>query len=132
MFLPRLSRSFSFDHSGAMLTAYAIMLALFHRQRTGEGQELWLNRGYILDKGKLPHFYRWGGGGVPYRWSFGWLTGKDNDLICVKPGINSRMLEQVSLSPVCRTRLLAFSAFAMKALLMRLDENLRDYVSVFS
>ena len=34
----------SVDHAGAMLTSYAIMLALFHRQRTGEGQELWVNQ----------------------------------------------------------------------------------------
>jgi len=32
------------DHGGGILTAYAIMLALFHQQRTGEGQELLLNQ----------------------------------------------------------------------------------------
>ncbi len=38
---------FSIDHAGAITTAYAIMLALFHRQRTGEGQELWVNQADI-------------------------------------------------------------------------------------
>ena len=35
---------FLIDHAGAWMTAYAIMLALFHRQRTGEGQEIWVNQ----------------------------------------------------------------------------------------
>ncbi|MBI4282985.1 MAG: CoA transferase [Chloroflexi bacterium] len=35
---------FLIDHAGAWMTAYVIMLALFHRQRTGEGQEIWVNQ----------------------------------------------------------------------------------------
>ncbi|MFC2005978.1 CaiB/BaiF CoA transferase family protein [Chloroflexota bacterium] len=43
--IPPTSIPFLFiDHGGAILTAYSIMLALFHRQRTGEGQELWVNQ----------------------------------------------------------------------------------------
>lgn len=35
---------FLIDHAGAMMTSYAIVLALLHRQRTGEGQEVSLNQ----------------------------------------------------------------------------------------
>ena len=74
----------------------------------------------------LPRFSRWGGGGVPYTWTFGWLTGRDNDLVCVKSKIDTPIAGEVALSPVCSNRLLAFIAFAMKAILVRIDQNLRD------
>jgi len=70
-------------------------------------------------------FYRWGGGGVKHRWSFGWLTGIDNDLVCVSPNVRTRAMEYIALSPVCFNRLLALIAFLLKVLLFRLDWNLR-------
>ncbi len=72
----------------------------------------------------LPRFYRWGGGGVSFSWSFGWRTGKDNDLICIKPQIDTPIAGEIALSPVCSNRFLAVSAFAMKAILVRIDHNL--------
>lgn len=79
---------------------------------------------YILDTGKLPHFFRWGGGGVPFSWSFGWLTGKDKDLVCVRPSLHTPTAGEINLSPVCSNRLLALIAFSLKAILVRLDQNL--------
>ena len=73
---------------------------------------------------KLPRFYDWGGGGVPYSWSFGWLTGKDNDLVCVLPRVKTEPLGELSLSPVCSNRLLAFIAFVCKLTLIRWDKNI--------
>ena len=60
---------------------------------------------------KLPKFLRFGGGSLPYHWAFGWETGRDNALLCVKPNIKTQIGEQIALSPVCSNRLLAFCAF---------------------
>lgn len=73
----------------------------------------------------LPRFYKWGGGGVPYLWCFGWQTSKDSDLICVKPKIATPIQGEIALSPTCSNRPLALLAFALKAILIRLDENLK-------
>lgn len=80
---------------------------------------------YTLKACKLPRFYRWGGGGVPFRWSFGWFTGVDNDLVCVSPTVKTRSKENHLLSPVYPNRFLAFVAIVMKALLVKIDWNLR-------
>jgi len=71
-----------------------------------------------------PRFYRWGGGGVRHTWSFGYLTGKDNDLVCITPNILDKMEAEMVLSPVCVTRPLAISAFVLKKALLRLDGNM--------
>jgi len=34
-----------------------------------------MNDNYPLKAHRLPRFFKWGGGGVPFKWSFGWLTG---------------------------------------------------------
>lgn len=73
---------------------------------------------------KLPRFYDWGGGGVPYRWSFGWLTGEDDDLVCVLPTIKTEALGELSLSPVCSNRLLALFGFVCKLILLKVDKNI--------
>ena len=75
-------------------------------------------------KMKMPRFYRWGGGGVKYSWSFGWLTGQDDDLICVRPSIEDRIEAKMALSPVCTTRILAILAFVLKMILLRIDDNM--------
>ena len=82
-----------------------------------------------FNKTQPPRFYRWGGCGVPYTWSFGWLTGRDKDLVCVKPFVQTTIMGEVTLSPVCSYRLLAFCAFALKAMLIRIDHNLRGLES---
>ena len=72
-----------------------------------------------------PRFFAWGGGSVKTTWSFGWLTGKDRDLVCVRPYLieeNTCAADRV-LSPVCGTRLTAFAAFVLKRLLVSLDQN---------
>lgn len=75
-------------------------------------------------KRKKPAFYKWSGGSLRNKWSFGYLTGSDHDLICIKPNIGDKMEAEVALSPVCTTRLLAISAFAFKRILLRLDDNM--------
>lgn len=52
----------------------------------------------------LPKFYDWGGGGVPTWWTFGWETGRDNDLVCVKPQVTTPVEGETALSPSCRNR----------------------------
>lgn len=69
---------------------------------------------------KIPRFYRWNN-----NWSFGWETGEDNDLICIKPDISIKIEGDIYLSPVCSNRLLAFLAFVLKQILSRIDHNLR-------
>ena len=62
---------------------------------------------------------------IPDTWSFGFITGHDHDLICVKPNLSDKIEAEMVLSPVCSTRLLAISAFVLKRLLLRLDGNMR-------
>lgn len=78
-----------------------------------------------MSKLTLPRFYRWGGGILPHTWSFGWVTGKDDDLVCVKPSVEIEPEDELFLSPVCSNRFLAFWAFVMKAILARIDHNSR-------
>ena len=78
---------------------------------------------------KLPRFYRWGGGEVKHTWSFGWLIGRDNDLVCVMPEIETEQNGELTLSPVCSTRILALLAFISKFFLVRIDYNVRIRMS---
>lgn len=73
---------------------------------------------------RLPRFYDWDGGPLPTPWSFGWYLA-DVDLVCVRPGPLSDEEGERALSPVCSNRALAVLAFAAKALLLRIDHNLR-------
>ena len=75
----------------------------------------------------LPKFYRWGGGGVEYTWSFGWLTGKDSDLVCIKEDVQTEQEAELVLSPVCTSRLLALFGFICKLSLLRIDKNLKKF-----
>jgi hypothetical protein len=81
-----------------------------------------------MGKQSFPTLFRWVGGIVPDAWSFGWLTGEDNDLICVKPDLISYQEVNICLSPVCRNMLLAFVGFVLKRALLSIDENMQiDY-----
>jgi hypothetical protein len=71
-----------------------------------------------------PRFYRWGGPDK-YSWSFGWLTGKDNDLVCATTHIPETMYPYHYLSPACPTRPVALLAFLLKAIVLRLDLTMR-------
>ena len=62
---------------------------------------------------------------VGKHWAFGWKTGIDKDLICVFPGISSRVQEHYTLSPCCHSRLQALVAFLIKRLLFVLDPDLQ-------
>jgi len=70
-----------------------------------------------------PEFMRWGGGEVSRKWSFGWWTGRDKDLLCVVPEVSEPLLEELLLSPVCTNRLLAIITFVLKRLLLKFDAN---------
>jgi hypothetical protein len=72
----------------------------------------------------LPRLYKWDGGPLPSQWSFGWETGEDNDLICVKPCVNKKLEGELTLSPVCHGRVAAVFAFLLKVALIRIDTNI--------
>ena len=62
---------------------------------------------------------------MPTWWTFGWETGKDNDLICVKPKVTTPIDGEIALSPSCRNRFAALLAFGLKAILINMDGNLK-------
>lgn len=72
-----------------------------------------------------PEFMRWGGGGVSWKWSFGWWTGPDGDLLCVLPDLRDSLQSELALSSVCTNRAVAVLCFLMKRLLCKWDENMR-------
>ena len=75
---------------------------------------------------RLPRLFRWSGGKIlPDKWSFGYLTGYDHDLVCVKSSITDKIEAETTLSPICANRFLAISAFALKRILLSLDDNSR-------
>ena len=69
----------------------------------------------------MPEFMDWGGNGWlgAHKWSFGWWTGPDGDLLCVFPHISFSQQAEDALSPVCSTRFLAVFYFILKRLLLR-------------
>ena len=73
----------------------------------------------------IPKFYHWENRDGSSVWAFGWETGRDNDLICVKRNVQTTVVAELALSPVCSTRLLAILAFAIKLILLGIDQNLR-------
>jgi len=79
----------------------------------------------MLKSGNSPKFYRWGGGGVAYSWSLGWLTGKDGDLVCVRPNLRTALEGETNLSPVCSNRPVALFASVLKIILAKIDRNMR-------
>jgi len=68
----------------------------------------------MVDEMNTPVFFTWGGGGIKYRYSFGWWTGLDNDLICVIPIVETKEQGEVFLSPSCSSKLMAVIAFFIK------------------
>ena len=63
-------------------------------------------------------------GGIPFSWSFGWLTGEDSDLVCVLPNVKSKVLGEINLSPVCSNHILALISFLCKLILLKVDKNI--------
>ena len=74
----------------------------------------------------MPKFYCWDNPKpVGKRWAFGWLTGIDDDLICLYPNVDTRVMEHWTLSPVHPRRIVALLAFIAKRFLFLVDENMR-------
>lgn len=74
---------------------------------------------------RIPKLYRWHCGlGLSDKWSVGYETGQDHDLICILPNILDKIEAEIALSPVCSTRILAISAFCLKHMLLGVDENM--------
>lgn len=57
-------------------------------------------------------------------WAVGWLTGRDSDLICVKPNIIETWRGDLALSPTCTNPFLAALGFILKRVLLAVDLNL--------
>ncbi|MCH7783572.1 hypothetical protein IID62_10965 [candidate division KSB1 bacterium] len=57
------------------------------------------------------------------RYTFGWLTGEDKDLVCVKP-ITANHFAEKALSPVCTNRIYAVLGFILKRILVSIDRNI--------
>ena len=68
-------------------------------------------------------FYTFKGGSLPDKYCCGYLTGGEEDLICVKP-CNTNQDAEAHLSPIASCRVLAITGFALKWLLSRFDENM--------
>ena len=76
-------------------------------------------------KTELPNLYQWDGGQIiPDAWSFGYVTGQDHDLICVKPNLSDKIKTEIAKNLVEHTGLNAISAFWAKRLLILIDQNL--------
>ena len=75
---------------------------------------------------KLPEFMDWGGNGWlgAHKWSFGWWTGPDGDLICVIPEARTAVQAEIALSPVCPNRCLAVLCFHLKRLMLWWHNNM--------
>ena len=76
--------------------------------------------------GKLPRFHCWDNPPPEGKhWAFGWLTGIDNDLICIFPQVKTRVIESWTLSPTSYSKFLSFLGFIAKRLLFCIDYNLQ-------
>lgn len=56
-------------------------------------------------------------------WVFGWLTGRDSDLVCVKPNLVDPYKAQMALSPASSNLLLAVMGFLLKSAVLVIDRN---------
>ena len=59
------------------------------------------------------------------RWTVGWLTGRDSDLVCVKRNVTDTCEGELALSPVCANPFLAALAYLLKRTLLAVDLNCR-------
>jgi len=75
------------------------------------------------------HLFCWDQGPLPDKWSCGWWTGADGDLLCVLPKLRNPLQNELALSPVCFNPLWAILCFVLKRLLIRLDHNVWYYFS---
>jgi len=80
---------------------------------------------------KFPSFFRWAGDEILKqgdRWSLGWWTGRDGDSHLILPNIKDIGMEDLILSPVCKSRPMALTAFILKLFLVKVDENVSFYL----
>lgn len=54
-----------------------------------------------------------GGPGVPFRYGYGYWTGPDSDLLCVIEGIDDAGYAEQMLSPISRSRIVAFLRYLL-------------------
>ncbi|MBA7698064.1 hypothetical protein ES703_106738 [subsurface metagenome] len=74
----------------------------------------------------MPKFHCWDNPKpVGKHWAFGWLTGIDNDLMCIYPSVTTRVMEHWTLSPVSHSPIMALLAFLTKRFLFLIDHNLQ-------
>jgi len=60
-------------------------------------------------------------------YAFGWLTGPDSDLICLRPNITDNYVGAIALSPTNDSRFLAIVGFFLKYILFAVDQNIRCF-----
>lgn len=64
---------------------------------------------------KQPCLWTCGGGfGVPVQYGYGYWTGPDRDLLCVIDNVTTASIAEVVLSPISRSKLLAWILFRVK------------------
>jgi hypothetical protein len=63
------------------------------------------------------------GGTLPNKYGYGYITGKEKDLLCVKLCKTNQDAE-VHLSPISASKIMAVIGFILKWLLSRFDENM--------
>lgn len=73
----------------------------------------------------MPEFMRWGGGEMAWKWSYGWWTGPDGDLLCAVSEAKTSIRAEIALSPVCSNRFLAVLCFLLKRLVLKWDKNVQ-------
>jgi len=56
-------------------------------------------------------------------WAMGWVTGPDQDMICVKR-VSTNVEAQIAMSPTNESPFLAVLGFLLKRLLLAVDNNL--------
>jgi len=65
--------------------------------------------------------------GTPHAYAFGYLTGEDEDLICVFPDIENKILAEKALSPTNKSKLIAIFLYFVKRFLLKRDRNFSSY-----
>jgi len=63
-----------------------------------------------------PEFWRCGGGPLHYKYGFGYWAGEQKDLLCIKPNIKTNKEAEKYLSPICKTKPMAFLMFLINRL----------------
>lgn len=71
-------------------------------------------------------FFVWDGGIILDKYSVGYWTGKDGDLLCILPNIDNNKIAELLLSPVCKSKFQAIICFLFKRYLINNDGNIKQ------